>query len=73
MNTKTSSLTPYQQIEYLVENGVNVNLDISYEDSRFIVSISATSRLNPKSFMSANLMDAIMEAYKYYVELTYDE
>ena len=69
---KTSSLSTYQQIEYMVENGVCVTIDISYEDSKFIVSAHQTSAFN-ESFSDEHLPNAIDKAYKYFVNSMIDE
>lgn len=55
------TMTPYQQLEFMVENGCTVTIDCSYETSEFIISVSATS-VGSWSFQAGTLPKAIEKA-----------
>lgn len=54
--------TPYQQIEFMLDNGCALSFDVSYENSKFMVSVSATS-VGSWSFEAGTLPDAIQKAF----------
>jgi hypothetical protein len=55
-------MTPYQQIEFMVDNGITFTIDLDYENSGFVVSVSRTSAFN-YSITDKSMPSAIEKAY----------
>lgn len=55
-------MTTYQQIESMVESGITFVIDLDYENSGFVVSVSRTSAFN-YSITDESMPAAIEKAY----------